>query len=216
MRTLICSGCKNDRHRQKTRREIIRRIGVLKNISPVQDRYWKRMVFLKQRSAEETDQYGNIVHVFSAYESKRTLTDEKPFMRGINSIQLWNDGKRWWVITIFGKVRTRKPRYRKSISNEKIKSKQAGFYFCFYKISYFIELIRLHIFRIGYFPINKFFCGHPGTSVAASHCNNSIKRSKLFNLSNDLACCVARSYPSSFIAAIAFGFTIPEGFEPAL
>jgi hypothetical protein len=22
-------------------------------------------------------------------------------MRGINSFQLWNDGKRWWVITIF-------------------------------------------------------------------------------------------------------------------
>jgi len=21
-------------------------------------------------------------------------------MRGINSIQLWNDGKRWWIITI--------------------------------------------------------------------------------------------------------------------
>jgi len=38
--------------------------------------------------------------VFSTYESKRTLKDEKPFMRGINSIQLWYDGKRWWVITI--------------------------------------------------------------------------------------------------------------------
>jgi hypothetical protein len=27
--------------------------------------------------------------------------DAKPFQRGINSIQLMNDGKRWWVVTIF-------------------------------------------------------------------------------------------------------------------
>jgi len=40
------------------------------------------------------------VHVFSTYESRRTLNDEKPFMRGINSFQLWYDGKRWRVITI--------------------------------------------------------------------------------------------------------------------
>ena len=25
-----------------------------------------------------------------------------PFMRGINSIQLFNDGTRWWVVTVFG------------------------------------------------------------------------------------------------------------------
>ena len=46
------------------------------------------------------EQFGNIVHVFSTYESKKTQADEKPFMRGINSIQLWNDGKRWWIITV--------------------------------------------------------------------------------------------------------------------
>jgi hypothetical protein len=27
--------------------------------------------------------------------------DAKPFQRGINSIQLMNDGQRWWVVTIF-------------------------------------------------------------------------------------------------------------------
>jgi hypothetical protein len=39
--------------------------------------------------------------VFSSYESKRTAQDAKPFSRGINSIQLLNDGKRWYVVTIF-------------------------------------------------------------------------------------------------------------------
>ena len=56
--------------------------------------------FFESEIGRRTEQYGNIVHVFSTYESKRAATDEKPFMRGINSFQLWYDGKRWWVITI--------------------------------------------------------------------------------------------------------------------
>jgi hypothetical protein len=38
--------------------------------------------------------------MFSAYDSKRTLADEKPFMRGINSIQAMHDGTRWWIVTV--------------------------------------------------------------------------------------------------------------------
>jgi hypothetical protein len=56
--------------------------------------------FFEKEIGNKTEQFGNIVHVFSTYESKRAVTDEKPFMRGINSFQLWYDGKRWWVITI--------------------------------------------------------------------------------------------------------------------
>ncbi|MDQ4123567.1 MAG: brain acid soluble protein 1 [Acidobacteriota bacterium] len=50
--------------------------------------------------AQRVEQFGNIAHVFTSYQSKRKLTDEKPFMRGINSIQLINDGTRWWVLNI--------------------------------------------------------------------------------------------------------------------
>ena len=56
--------------------------------------------FFENEIGRRTERYGNIVHVFSTYESKRTIADEKPFMRGINSFQLWYDSKRWWVITI--------------------------------------------------------------------------------------------------------------------
>ncbi|NCT14281.1 MAG: hypothetical protein GW774_03285 [Flavobacteriales bacterium] len=45
--------------------------------------------------------FGNITHAFSTYESFTSEIDEKPFMRGINSIQLLNDGKRWWIINIY-------------------------------------------------------------------------------------------------------------------
>lgn len=45
--------------------------------------------------------FGNITQVFSTYESYRSEADEAPFMRGINSIQLLNDGERWWIINIY-------------------------------------------------------------------------------------------------------------------
>lgn len=47
------------------------------------------------------EEYGQIVHLFSTYESRRNADDEKPFTRGINSFQLINDGNRWWVVNIF-------------------------------------------------------------------------------------------------------------------
>lgn len=63
--------------------------------------------FFESEIGRKTEQYGNIVHIFSSYESKKTLKDEQPFMRGINSFQLWNDGKRWWVITILWESETK-------------------------------------------------------------------------------------------------------------
>ncbi len=57
--------------------------------------------FFEREIGRKTEQFGSVVHIFSTYDSKRNLEDEKPFMRGINSIQLWNDGKRWWIVSIF-------------------------------------------------------------------------------------------------------------------
>lgn len=50
--------------------------------------------------AQRVEQFGNIAHVFTTYQTKHKLADEKPFMRGINSIQLVNDGTRWWILNI--------------------------------------------------------------------------------------------------------------------
>jgi hypothetical protein len=57
--------------------------------------------FFEKEIHRKVDVFGNIAQVFSTYESFKSEKDEKPFMRGINSIQLLNDGKRWWVINIF-------------------------------------------------------------------------------------------------------------------
>jgi hypothetical protein len=61
----------------------------------------EKMGFFEKEIGRTTEQFGAVVHVFSAYDSRKTATDEKPFMRGINSIQLWNDGTRWWIVTVF-------------------------------------------------------------------------------------------------------------------
>jgi len=57
--------------------------------------------FFERSINNKIEHYGNIAHVFSTYESRHSLTDSKPFARGINSIQLMFDGKRWWVVDIF-------------------------------------------------------------------------------------------------------------------
>lgn len=56
--------------------------------------------FFEREIHAETERYGDIAHVFSTYESRRSADDAEPFQRGINSLQLWHDGDRWWVVTI--------------------------------------------------------------------------------------------------------------------
>lgn len=47
------------------------------------------------------EQFGQIGHAFSTYESRNNADDAEPFDRGINSIQLLNDGERWWILNVF-------------------------------------------------------------------------------------------------------------------
>ena len=49
--------------------------------------------FYENAIVNRPESFGNITQVFSSYESRRSPI-EKPFERGINSIQLLNDGKR--------------------------------------------------------------------------------------------------------------------------
>lgn len=57
--------------------------------------------FYEQEIARRTEQFGQIAHVWSTYESRHKLEDAEPFMRGINSIQLFFDGVRWWILSIY-------------------------------------------------------------------------------------------------------------------
>ena len=62
--------------------------------------------FHERELARHVDMYGNIAQVFSTYHAFKKADDKEPFMRGINSFQLLNDGKRWWVVTIYWQAET--------------------------------------------------------------------------------------------------------------
>ncbi|PQB06061.1 hypothetical protein BST85_11345 [Aureitalea marina] len=57
--------------------------------------------FFEKEISRRIETYGSVSHVFSTYESFRNPDDTEPFMRGINSIQLFFDGERWWIVNIF-------------------------------------------------------------------------------------------------------------------
>lgn len=59
-----------------------------------------KAAFYESEVARRTVAFGHVAHVFSTYESRREK-GEKPFTRGINSFQLFHDGDRWWVVTIY-------------------------------------------------------------------------------------------------------------------
>jgi hypothetical protein len=52
--------------------------------------------FYEQEIHRVTQRFGNIAHVWSTYESRRAK-DGPVIARGINSIELFWDSKRWWI-----------------------------------------------------------------------------------------------------------------------
>jgi hypothetical protein len=61
--------------------------------------YFLKNGFFEKPIVNRVQIFGNVAQVFSSYES-RHAPGEAPFARGINSIQLAFDGKRWWVVNI--------------------------------------------------------------------------------------------------------------------
>jgi hypothetical protein len=63
--------------------------------------FFEKDGFYEKEIARRTERFGQIAHVWSTYESRHDPNDPAPFMRGINSIQLFYDGKRWWIVSIY-------------------------------------------------------------------------------------------------------------------
>lgn len=56
--------------------------------------------FNERELFRRTEVYGGIAQVFTTYEARLWTAAGERVVRGINSIQLRNDGRRWWVLTI--------------------------------------------------------------------------------------------------------------------
>ena len=57
----------------------------------------RRQAFWEWETDRVVQRSGNMVHVWSSYASART-PDGEPFARGVNSITLYHDGTRWWIM----------------------------------------------------------------------------------------------------------------------
>jgi len=57
--------------------------------------------FFKKEIKRKIEGFGNIAHVFSSYYVYKSESDPTPLMRGIDSIQLFFDGTRWWIVNIY-------------------------------------------------------------------------------------------------------------------
>ena len=77
------------------------RVGTVEDYISRSAPFLEKEGFFEREIARKSDVFGNIAHVFSTYDSRHKADDPKPFARGINSIQLMNDGKRWWIITVY-------------------------------------------------------------------------------------------------------------------
>lgn len=81
--------------------EIVKRVMTVEDYITRNGPVLEKNGFFEQEIYRKQEVYGRIAHCFSTYAAKRTLADKEPFMRGINSIQLYYDGKRWWILSIF-------------------------------------------------------------------------------------------------------------------
>lgn len=78
---------------------VYRRWGIDEYIERV-DKSFLENGFLEVEISKEVDQFRNIAHVFTTYESRRTK-DGDIIARGINSVQLFYDDNRWWIVSVF-------------------------------------------------------------------------------------------------------------------
>jgi hypothetical protein len=64
------------------------------------DPYFKTNGFFERSVANRIEEFGNLVHVWSTYESRHATTDPAPFARGINSLQIVHAQGRFWIASI--------------------------------------------------------------------------------------------------------------------
>jgi len=96
-RLIPCGKANQDQDRPANKARVLKVEDFIKLIEP----RVKAEGFFEREIARRVEHFGAVAHAFSTYESRHAAADPQPFVRGINSIQLFFDGTRWWVVTIF-------------------------------------------------------------------------------------------------------------------
>ena len=64
------------------------------------DPYFKANGFFERSIANRLEAFGNLILVWSTYESRHAVNDSHPFTRGINSIQIVHSRGRFWIASV--------------------------------------------------------------------------------------------------------------------
>ncbi len=64
--------------------------------------------YIPRETAKQTESFGKLLHVWSTYEVRHATADAEPFVRGVTSFQLFNNGQRWWIVDVAWQPETSK------------------------------------------------------------------------------------------------------------
>jgi hypothetical protein len=68
--------------------------GYIANVEP----FFAANDFFEVETAQRIERFGQIAHVWSRYDARPSPGSPVLLKRGANSIQLFDDGTRWWVV----------------------------------------------------------------------------------------------------------------------
>lgn len=63
-------------------------------------KYFDTHPFFERESSRKTHSQGDLQQIFSSYESSEDAAFTKPFAHGVNSIEMFHDGTRWWIMLV--------------------------------------------------------------------------------------------------------------------
>ena len=104
-RSLYYPGARMIPTRRDDKGAIVARVSTTDEYAARAQEFFSKEGFFENSVANHVEIWDKIAHVWSTYES-RHAKGEKPFARGINSFQLFNDGNRWWILTVYWESET--------------------------------------------------------------------------------------------------------------
>lgn len=63
--------------------------------------FFEQRGFWEEEIGRTTSRFGELAHVFSAYQFRLDSEDAPVSVRGVNSIQLIYESDRWWVVSVY-------------------------------------------------------------------------------------------------------------------
>jgi hypothetical protein len=93
------------------------RLITLKQFHQNSDAYLEKDGFYEKEISRKVENFGSVYHVWSTYEARNTA-DGPVTDRGINSIQLYFDGTRFWILSwVFDQESEKQPIPKKYLMN---------------------------------------------------------------------------------------------------